>query len=224
MNTNLAQHLPSDNGAIDDILFTAIASDIRAKGFSIQPMALPDAVLSPVVSHNQAMLQSQFSQAGIGRSLDFQQNNFVRRDEISWITGESEAGQIWLNWTAKLQTFLNRHLFLGLFSFESHFAHYPPGAFYKRHYDAFHGQANRILSIVVYLNPHWPLDAGGELVLYRDDRDVVGIKVTPALGTIVTFLSEEFPHEVLPATQDRYSIAGWYRLNTSINNQIDPSR
>jgi SM-20-related protein len=148
----------------------------------------------------------------------------VRRDEISWITGESEAGQIWLNWTAKLQTFLNRRLFLGLFSFESHFAHYPPGAFYKRHYDAFHGQANRILSIVVYLNPHWPLAAGGELVLYRDDRDVEGIKVTPALGTIVTFLSEEFPHEVLPATQDRYSIAGWFRLNTSINNQIDPSR
>jgi SM-20-related protein len=41
---------------------------------------------------------------------------------------------------------------------------------------------------------------------------------------MVLFLSEEIPHEVLPAHTDRASIAGWFRLNTSINNQIDPPR
>ena len=46
--------------------------------------------------------------------------------------------------------------------------------------------------------------------------------VTPSFGTIVVFLSEEFPHEVLPAKRDRYSIAGWFRLNSSIANNIDP--
>lgn len=48
---------------------------------------------------------------------------------------------------------LNRHLLLGLFSFESHFTHYRAGDFYKQHQDAFKGQANRILSLVVYLIP-----------------------------------------------------------------------
>jgi SM-20-related protein len=48
------------------------------------------------------------------------------------------------------------------------------------------------------------------------------IKVLPSFGTIVVFLSEEFPHEVLPAKRDRYSIAGWFRLNNSIDNNIDP--
>jgi SM-20-related protein len=48
------------------------------------------------------------------------------------------------------------------------------------------------------------------------------IMVIPNVGTVVVFLSEEFPHEVLPALRDRYAIAGWFRLNTSIANNIDP--
>lgn len=121
-----------------------------------------------------------------------------------------------------MQVYLNRRLFLGLFSFESHFAHYSPGDFYKKHYDAFRGGANRILSIVVYLNHGWQPDDGGELVLYLDDKDREGIKVTPSFGSVAIFLSEEFPHEVLPATRDRYSIAGWFRVNTSTADRIDP--
>ena len=53
----------------------------------------------------------------------------------------------------------------------------------------------------------------GELVLYKNDQDVNGIKVLPEFGTLVIFLSEEFPHEVLPALRDRYAIAGWFHIN-----------
>jgi SM-20-related protein len=148
----------------------------------------------------------------------------VRRDEICWITGKSEAGSQWLEWTNKLQSYLNRHLFLGLFSFESHFAHYATGAFYKRHKDAFKGEANRVLSVVAYLNPDWQINDGGELALYKDELDTDGLKVIPALGTLAIFLSEEFPHEVFPAKRDRYSIAGWYRVNASTADRIDPPR
>ena len=123
-----------------------------------------------------------------------------------------------------MQRFLNQRLFLGLFSFESHFAHYSPGAYYKRHYDAFQGEENRVLSIVTYLNPSWGNTEGGELVLYCGERDSEGIKVVPLYGTVVVFLSKEFPHEVLPASRDRYSVAGWYRVNGSIGNKIDPPR
>lgn len=121
-----------------------------------------------------------------------------------------------------MQRFLNRRLFLGLFSFESHFAHYGPGDYYKRNYDAIRGEANRVLSVVVYFNADWTGADGGELVLYKDGYDNNGVKVFPLLGTMVTFLSEEFPHEVLPANRDRYSIAGWFRVNASVSSKVDP--
>lgn len=213
-----------DDKVISERVFFRIADDIRERGFSIQLAALPMALAEQLLAHLHQMREQQFRQAGIGRQQDYMHNEFVRTDEICWINGESEAGRLWLNWAGEMQQFLNRRLLLGLFSFESHFAHYAPGDYYKRHLDAFQGEANRVLSLVVYLNPGWEPDSGGELVLYKDESDQLGIKVTPAMATVVAFLSEEFPHEVLPASRDRYSIAGWYRLNGSIDNKIDPPR
>ncbi|OOZ45404.1 2OG-Fe(II) oxygenase [Solemya velum gill symbiont] len=203
-------------------LFEAIARDVRAQGYSINHSALPPELGEALWLHVQGMREGQFNRAGIGRQNGFMLNTFVRSDEICWITGDSEAGSAWLAWTADLQRFLNRRLFLGLFSFESHFAHYASGDYYKRHLDAFRGESNRILTIVVYLNPGWAPDNGGELLLYREDSDLDGLRVTPNMGTVVVFLSEEFPHEVLAANRDRYSISGWFRLNTTTSLQTDP--
>jgi SM-20-related protein len=207
-----------------DGLFTRIAEDIRVKGYSINPGALPVSLTDALIAHLVQMDDEQFNLAGIGRELQHMQNRFVRKDEICWITGESVAGRNWLAWTAELQTFLNRHLLLGLFSFESHFARYAPGAYYKRHYDAFRGEANRILSVVAYLNTEWAAADGGELVLYSDTTDREGLRVSPIAGTVVIFLSEDFPHEVLPARRDRHSIAGWYSINRTTAERPDPPR
>ena len=203
-------------------LFEAISTDIREKGFSIKPSALPEGLANALWTHVQSMSMDRFDSAGIGRDKEHMLNRFVRTDEICWITGESDAGRQWLQWTDELQQYLNRRLLLGLFSFESHFAHYAPGDFYKRHYDAFKGESNRILSLVIYLNPGWQPDDGGELVIYTDNPEHESVQVTPAFATLVAFLSEDFPHEVLPAKRDRYSIAGWYRLNTSTALKVDP--
>lgn len=216
-------HRAFDDGT-DDTLFRRIADDLEHKGYSIQPSALPLALTDSLSAHLHTMNEQKFERAGIGRGDDFVHSDFVRTDEICWINGESDAGQQWLDWTNTLQKFLNRQLFLGLFSFESHFAHYKPGDFYKRHFDAFKGETNRIVSLVVYLNAGWEPSEGGELVLYRDDQDADGLRVTPLMGTIVAFLSEDFPHEVLAANRDRYSIAGWFRVNTSLQGRIDPPR
>ncbi|WP_444996392.1 2OG-Fe(II) oxygenase [Aliikangiella sp. IMCC44359] len=212
----------SDGNTIDETLFGLIAEDIEKQGYSIRPSALPDAIASSLYSHQLSLSANKYSDAGIGRGGDYLKNEFVRTDEICWITGESEAGSLWIDWTSRLQNFLNQRLFLGLFSFESHFAHYSPGDYYKRHLDAFRGEANRTLSVVTYLNPGWGNTDGGELVLYCDEHDREGLKVVPLYGTIVVFLSEEFSHEVLTASRDRYSVAGWFRVNTSIDNKIDP--
>ena len=220
------KRLPKTSGGntVDETLFGLIADDIEKQGYSVRPAALPDEISNALLFYQQSLHLGKYIEAGIGRGDRYLKNEFVRTDEICWITGESEAGKAWIDWASRLQSFLNMRLFLGLFSFESHFAHYSPGAYYKRHYDAFRGEANRVLSVVTYLNPGWGNADKGELVLYRDDHDQEGIKVVPLHGTVVVFLSEEFPHEVLPATRDRYSIAGWFRVNTSINNKIDPPR
>jgi SM-20-related protein len=35
--------------------------------------------------------------------------------------------------------------------------------------------------------------------------------VLPEGGTLVAFLADRFPHEVLPATRERLAFTGWYR-------------
>ncbi len=214
----------SDGNNNDETLFGLIADDLVKQGYSIRPGALPENIASALHAYQHYLSENKYVDAGIGRGDDYLKTEFVRTDEICWITGESEAGKKWNDWTSKLQRFLNQNLFLGLFSFESHFAHYPPGAYYKRHYDAFRGDVNRVLSVVAYLNPAWCNTDGGELVLYKNAQDRIGLKVVPLYGTVVVFLSEEFPHEVLPANRDRYSVAGWFRVNTSIGNKVDPPR
>lgn len=212
------------DGNAEDPLFALIAADICENGYSLIPRALPDS-LTTLLSLSQAQLSRRdYVEAGVGRLADHQTVSAVRNDEVCWIDGSTGGGKAWLNWTEGLRHYLNRHLFMGLFSFESHFSHYAPGRFYKRHYDAFRGRSNRVLSVVTYLNDNWQTDDGGELVLYRDDNDKNGIKVLPEKGTLVVFLSEKYPHEVLPAARDRFSVAGWYRLNETLNGRVDPPR
>ncbi|MEQ9106630.1 MAG: 2OG-Fe(II) oxygenase [Limnobacter sp.] len=212
------QSLPGFN-----VLFDAIATDLREHGYSIQNKALPEEWIDGLLRDMRMLGADQLKLAGVGRAQQHVANANIRRDAISWIEStEGEQGQ-WLAFSAQLQQHLNRSLMLGLFSFESHFAHYAPGAFYKTHVDAFKGQANRVLSVVLYLNPVWGFGDGGEMVLYSDtDPGTVLRTVSPHAGTLVVFLSEDFPHEVLPALRDRYSIAGWYRVNTSNTGRVDP--
>jgi SM-20-related protein len=210
-------------------VFNIITDDLVQKNYCVLPNALPLSLAQALWHYVQTLPAQKFMAAGVGRQNDFAQNQFVRRDEICWIDGSSPAGQDWLAWASALQRHLNRELFMGLFSFESHFAHYAPGAFYKKHVDAFKGQANRVVSVVVYLNPHWQPDDGGELAIYADDTGPESqlsplLKVTPSFATVVVFLSEQVPHEVLPANRDRYSIAGWFRVNTSTATRIDPPK
>ena len=205
-------------------LFDQISDALLTQGFAVIPDALPTQMTSELYRYYRQLNASIFEEAGIGRKQQYHQNGRIRTDKVCWIDGTSETGRLWLDWLEMLKVHLNRRLFLGLFSIESHFAYYQKGDFYKRHLDAFRGESNRVVSLVTYLNPDWADSDGGELILYRDDNDKSGIKVLPRLGTLVIFLSEEFPHEVRPASKDRFSVASWFRINTSTADKIDPPR
>ena len=166
------------------------------------------------------MAAGDFHDAAIGRGQDALRNRFVRSNKICWITDDDGANP-WATWVASLQAALNEQLFLGLFSFESHFTRYQPGDYYRRHLDAFKGERNRIVSLVTYLNEGWLPDQGGELVLYHSDESV---SVSPEAGTLVVFLSEEVPHEVRSCTRTRHGVAGWFRVNSGLGAQLDPPK
>lgn len=218
----LASHQPLR--IFDELIFENIVDDLVSKGFSIQENGLPEFIIDALLTRQRWIADEEYKKAGIGRSFNYQKAEEIRGDEICWITGSTPEGALWLDWCAAMQNYINRSLFMGLFSFESHFACYEPGKFYKRHVDAFKGQGNRVLSLVAYLNDDWKREDGGELVLYADSEDLIGTRVLPKIGTFVVFLSEDFPHEVLPAARTRHSVAGWFRVNGSINDNLDPPR
>lgn len=159
--------------------------------------------------------RGQLVPAAVGRAQARQLAPAVRSDETLWLTGAGAAQEAFLARMDSLRLALNRELFLGLFDYEAHYARYAPGAFYRRHRDSLRGSgARRILSTVIYLNEPWRPGQGGELVLW-DAAERELIRAEPQGGTALFFLSEEFPHEVRPATVERYSIAGWFRLAAS---------
>jgi SM-20-related protein len=108
-----------------------------------------------------------------------------------------------------LRVAVNEALYLGLFDFEGHYAIYPPGTGYARHLDRFRDDDARVLTLIVYLNDGWTDAHGGALRVERGNG--VPRDVCPEGGTLVAFLSDRCPHEVLPASRERLAFTGWFR-------------
>ena len=166
-------------------------------------------------------INPHFSLAGIGRLNNLQIDNTVRKDKTYWFDGSSNAQLGYQQVMEAVRNTLNRTFFMGLFDYECHYAKYTQGDFYKKHVDAFKGRSNRVFTTVLYLNSP---EEGGELVIYKPKSKGIEIVIKPTAGTLVLFESERFVHEVLPAVDNRYSIAGWFRKNASISGIIDPPR
>lgn len=205
----------------DDSQLDAIADALVERGYLVADGLLPPALLAALLTHFDQLQANEFKAAGIGRQMDFQQQESIRSDKIRWIEPTTDVTVNFLHYMESLRVGINRRLYMGLLDYESHFAHYPVGAFYKKHMDAFRanrqqGRSNRVLSTVLYLNQDWQSESGGELVVYAEEGEQVIAKISPIAGRLVIFLSEKFPHEVLPATRERKSIAGWFRVNEGV--------
>lgn len=152
--------------------------------------------------------------ARVGHNVGVQAKLALRSDDTRWLAHAPDDASEFdaVSAVNALRAHLNEALFLGAQEAELHFARYAPGAFYRTHRDRFRDDDARQVSLVFYLNDEWPDDAGGELVLFADDDSgTVITRVQPRAGTMVCFLSDQFPHEVLPATRERYSLTGWLR-------------
>ena len=187
-----------------------------ADALAVQDFCVMENFFSPalVAALKLELLTTELSSAGIGRDGNTFANADIRRDETRWLDDSSIVQKELSAEMEALRLVLNERLMLGLFDYESHFATYEPGAFYKRHTDSFKGKKNRILSTVLYLNEDWLEADGGLLKLYADnDTPEPFTTIIPTMGRFVLFLSETVPHEVTIANRTRSSIAGWFRCN-----------
>ncbi|MCC1497611.1 2OG-Fe(II) oxygenase [Alcanivorax sp. 1008] len=202
-------------GGVGDGPRQRIVEGLLTCGFAAEPGYVSPALVRALRREvRQRDARGQFSEAAVGRHNLQQQNEFIRRDRTFWLDGSTLAQLRLLDELEQLRIEINRSLFLGLFDLEAHFALYPPGGFYRRHLDAFRGDNPRVVSVVVYLNPRWQQSHGGCLRVWPDvDAVTPLLDVAPRAGTLVCFLSERIPHEVLAAHADRISIAGWFRRN-----------
>ncbi len=215
--------ITNNSPCFSDTQLDNIADQLAENGFIILPQALDDSLLDALLDQAQTLTSEHWQRAGIGRAEQFQRDESIRSDSICWIDGKVPCEADFLHQMDSLRQGLNQRLFMGLFDYESHFAVYTSGQFYQKHIDALKGKSNRVLSTVLYLNQEWQQQDAGELLIYDKSGKQVIKRVEPKKGTLAIFLSEEFPHEVLPAQRTRFSIAGWFRINNTANNRIDPA-
>lgn len=195
----------------DHPLLLRIVDELAEHGWSQQNIFLPmDLTRALAAECRKRAAEGEMAPAAVGRGPTSEIREAIRGDRIQWIEpGQALACDRYLALMDSLREAINRSLFLGLEDFESHFALYPPGAFYLKHLDRFRDDDRRAVSAVLYLNEAWLPQEGGQLRMYLKDRGEYD--VLPTGGCLVVFLSGEVPHEVLPATRDRLSLTGWFR-------------
>lgn len=195
--------------------YKAVVNALAGPGWGVFPNFLPRNQVGELARECRALWDAGgFRQAGIGNGPGFHLNNEIRTDRVMWLNDDllTPIQRRWTDVLDDLRLAINRHLYLGLHEFEGHFAVYPPGTFYKRHLDQFKGIGLRTVTAILYLNEDWTEADGGKLRLYLETgEDSPYVDVMPEAGTLVSFLSASFIHEVLPSNRERMSLTGWYR-------------
>jgi SM-20-related protein len=199
--------MPLPTATIDRIM-----DDIALQGWSMVPDFLPQHAIEQLAGETLQLRQAgALRQAGIGKGAERTINADTRGDFILWLEDPdlTAAQRDYLAQLEQLRLAANAQLQLGLFEFEGHLAIYPSGSFYRKHIDRFRNDSLRTLTCILYLNHDWKNSDGGQLRFYLDGGK--HIDILPQGGTLVTFLSDRFWHEVLPSSRERMSITGWLK-------------
>jgi SM-20-related protein len=203
--------MPIELPAAPDGLHQLTLDELALHGWSQQNLFLSrDLTMALAAECRAGEAAGALALAAVGRGAAQAVRADIRGDRILWLeAGQSAACDSYLLVMEELRQALNREFFLGLDSYESHYALYAPGAAYRKHLDRFHDDDLRTVSVVIYLNPGWLPEQGGALRLHPLDAPTRDI--APVGSRLVLFMSADMEHEVLPATHDRLSLAGWFR-------------
>lgn len=206
--------MPTDSPAIPCLtgpwLQQRTLDDLAEHGWSQQNQFLPLDLTLALASECRALAASgMLGLAAVGSGAAPTLRPDIRGDRTMWLeAGQSAACDRYQAIMETLRVALNRAFFLGLDNYESHFALYAPGASYRQHLDRFRDDDLRAVSAVIYLNPDWLAEQGGALRL--SPQGVPAHDIVPMGSRLVLFLSADMLHEVLPASCERLSLAGWF--------------
>lgn len=190
--------------------------DMKSKYFWVSDSLISEPVVQQLLElANSKYSQDDFRPARVGKDLNKKRVDNIRGDEISWIEDWQQPGLVSIKNLLDMIMLISRQdLFLPLKRFESHFAVYKPGTYYKKHRDQHKHLPSRVLSCVIYLSD-WKPHYGGQLTIY--DEDLSPINIEPRPGRIVVFDSR-LEHEVRSVNSMRWSLTTWFR--DDIHNSI----
>lgn len=199
-----------------DAVLDQISSEIYQNSFAIIDNFISGDFCKALLEEQNGLLKAgKFREAAVGNGDKKLVKPEIRNDAVLWMDSEALTPLQAAYWDKieEIRNVLNQRCFLGLRSFEGHFARYPKGSFYKRHLDQFQQVSYRVITVILYLNQNWKSVDGGELRMYfpQEDGSERIQDVLPEGGRLVIFLSGEISHEVLPTHRERISITGWLK-------------
>ena len=188
--------------------------DTLIDSFIKDKVGIAEDFLSPALAtHLKEDLLTLFAQellqnAGTGNDLLISHDKQVRGDKTYWLDRKhnNEHENDFFDLMDKFVSYLNTTCYTGITGYEFHYALYPIGSFYKKHFDQFKNNTGRQFSMIMYLNVDWQPVDGGELSIHQNG---IQQNISPQNGKSVFFKSSELEHEVLPTTKARMSITGW---------------
>ena len=183
-----------------------IVQDILSCGWSYQQNVVDKLSLKSLAP----LFETEFLPAQVGSSSQRQRNEEIRGDWTKWLDPKHTPSDIQhlVELLENLKQEFNQRFYLGLKGIEFHLAKYPAGSFYKKHSDRFEKDSSRSVTFIFYLHQEWNESYGGELVLYNKNNEILK-EILPQPGSMVIFLSEDFPHEVKICSEERRSFTGW---------------
>lgn len=199
-----------------DAVLDLISSEIYQNSFAIIDNFISEEFCKALLEEQTSLLKAgNFREAAVGNGDKKLVRPEIRSDAVLWMESDALTPLQAAYWDKieEIRNILNQRCFLGLRSFEGHFAQYPKGSFYKRHLDQFQQVSYRVITVILYLNQNWESVDGGELRMYfpQEGGSERIQDVLPIGGRLVIFLSGEIPHEVLPTHRERFSITGWLK-------------
>lgn len=176
------------------------------EGYMVFPEVFTPAVIAEL-AQQYAIKSHALRPAMIGKGDEKLLSPNIRGDHMLWLESQDICFQPFFDLLDQITQLLRQELFLPIRSREAQMAFYRQGQFYARHKDRHSHSSQRLVSLVLYLNP-WQAGDGGELVLYPTDSPAQF--VTPLFNNMVIFLSE-LDHEVRPTLIERKSLTAWLR-------------
>ncbi|EAZ79575.1 2OG-Fe(II) oxygenase [Algoriphagus machipongonensis] len=197
-------------------VYERIASEIYDKSYAIVDDFISEDLRASLLQEQTELLEAgKFRLAAVGKGEKKQIRTEIRNDQVLWLNPDelSRYESIYWGEVEKVRLAINQRCYMGLKSFEGHFARYPKGSFYVRHMDQFQQVIYRQVTVIIYLNDSWSEEDAGMLRMYLPQANGSEeiLDISPIGGRLVVFLSGEIPHEVLPTNKERISITGWLK-------------